>query len=164
MTVALDPASQDRFDRLRKRLFPVELNYLSAHVTVFHHLPGEHWGEILHRVTEVCGDVPITPFAVTGLRFLGRGTAFSLHMPGVAAVRQRLAAEWQPWLTAQDRQPWKPHVTVQNKVAAASARASHAELQAQPLPDGGHATGLQLWAYVGGPWEPLSTQPFERHR
>ena len=164
LTVALDPASQERFDRLRDRLFPAELNHLAAHVTMFHHLPGEYCGQLAECVAEVCREMPPAEFTVTNVRFLGRGSAFKLHMPEVAAVRQRLAGEWKSWLTAQDRQPWQPHVTVQNKVPPGYAREIFTDLQSQPLPAGGRATGLHLWAYLGGPWRSLSCYGFEGRR
>ena len=156
----LDPASQAHFDRLRARYFPSSINYLAAHVTLFHHLPGIHRAAIEARLLELCGLTPPAPFAVTGLRFLGRGTAYVLEVPVVAALRGRLASEWFPWLTAQDRQAWRPHVTVQNKVSPDAARRTHAELSAAFAGHQGHATGLQLWAYAGGPWHDLACAPF----
>ena len=98
--------------------------------------------------------------AVTGVRFLGRGVAYTLHSPEVAAVRSRLAAAWQPWLTPQDRQRHAPHVTVQNKVDPAVARALHDRLLADFAPHTAHARGLGLWRYLGGPWEPVAELGF----
>jgi len=51
--------------------------------------------------------------------------AYTLDAPELAALRAGLAAAWEPWLTPQDRQRHAPHVTVQNKVAPAVARALH---------------------------------------
>ena len=159
--MALDPQSQAQFDRLRSHYFPPSLNHLPAHVTLFHHLPGVHRVVIEARIAAACQAIAPCPFTVTGLRFLGRGTAYALDMPAVAALRQRLAAAWAEWLTPQDRQKWQPHVTVQNKVPAAEAKRVHAELLAGFSPFGGRAVGLQLWAYLGGPWEALSATPFQ---
>ena len=41
LTLALDDLSFARFDALRREHFPPTLNRIPAHVTLFHHLPGE---------------------------------------------------------------------------------------------------------------------------
>ena len=41
VTLLLEEAAQQRFDRLREQHFPPERNHLAAHVTLFHALPGE---------------------------------------------------------------------------------------------------------------------------
>ncbi len=94
------------------------------------------------------------------MRFLGRGVAFTLRSPELARLRERLAAAWRPWLGAQDRQPFRPHVTVQNKVAPDAARALHAELSAGFAPFAAQGRGLLLWRYLGGPWEAELEAPF----
>ncbi len=160
LTAWLDPASQERFDRERQRHFPSKLNFIPAHVTLFHHLPGAQAEAIGQRLAELCQAQPPEPFTVTGLRFLGRGNAYALAMPGVSRLRERLAAQWQEWLTAQDRQPWQPHVTVQNKVTPAEARQAQAMLQQGFIPQDGVVIGLLLWRYLGGPWESTARQRF----
>lgn len=160
VTVTLDPASQAMFDRLRKQYFPPSRNVLAAHVTLFHHLPGDRRDEVAAHLAFVCQQCPPSPMHVTGLRFLGRGAAFALAMPTVSALRRDLAARWAKWLTPQDRQAWKPHVTVQNKADPATARACFAQLQDGFVPFSGQVTGLHLWAYQGGPWEHLVQERF----
>ncbi len=164
LTVTLDPMSQAQFDRLRARYFPPSLNHLSAHVTLFHHLPAAHRSAIEARLAETCDTLEPSPFTATGLRFLGRGTAYALDMPAVATLRRGLAAAWAAWLTPQDRQPWHPHVTVQNKTPLIEAKRVHAELLAGFAPFGGIAAGLHLWAYLGGPWRSLAHHPFTMAR
>ena len=160
LTVMLDPASQARFDALRSRLFPPALNYLRAHVTMFHHLPGGDRAKVEDHLATACGTIPRVPFTVAGLRFLGRGSAYALGMPEVARLRQDLANTWRSSLTRQDSQAWQSHVTVQNKVAPIEARRVHDALHAEPLPPGGQAIGVKLWSYRGGPWEYLGSQLF----
>ena len=159
LTVALDPASQERFDALRRRHFPPDRNVLAAHVTAFHALPAEYLDEV---VADLRASAPPGPVAVTvtGLRFLGRGVAYGLAAAPLEAVRADLARRWQPWLTAQDRQPWRPHVTVQNKVPPEVARALHAALAADVLPPAAAASGWDLFRYRGGPWEHALRVPF----
>ena len=160
LTAALDPASQQRFERERRQHFPSALNVIPAHVTLFHYLPGEEADGIDAVLTAACLGLGPAPFTTTGLRFLGRGSAYDLLMPRVADLRRDLAARWADWLTPQDRQGWKPHVTVQNKAPPPEAKRVHAALQAGFAAQAGQVTGLQLWRYLGGPWQHLADYPF----
>ena len=72
-----------------------------------------------------------------------------------------LARRWLPWLTGQDRQRWRPHVTVQNKVEPEVARRLHADLSAAFTPYDAVAGGWRLFRYRGGPWEHVLDVPFE---
>jgi len=159
VTLLLDDAAQERFDRLRAQHFPPERNYLSAHVTLFHALPGEHLDAVRADLAEAARR-PSFDVAVTGVRFLGRGVAYSLASDDVSALRGALVGSWQQWLTPQDRQKHAPHVTVQNKVQPAVARALHERLSAEFVPYDVRARGLGLWRYLGGPWEPVAELPF----
>ncbi|MQA32252.1 2'-5' RNA ligase family protein [Modestobacter roseus] len=153
VTLLLDDAAQQRFDRLRAAHFPAERNHLQAHVTLFHALPGEHLGEVRDELRTAAGRAPFD-VAVTGVRFLGRGVAIDLDAAELTGLRRALAARFGPWLTRQDRQWAHPHVTVQNKVPPDVARALHAQLAAAFTPETVRARGLGLWHYRGGPWEP----------
>lgn len=159
VTLLLDDAAQQRFDRLREQHFSPERNHLAAHVTLFHALPAEHL-DAARAGLAAAADRPSFDVAVTGVRFLGRGVAYSLGSAEVAALRSGLVGAWQPWLTQQDRQTHAPHVTVQNKVQPAVARALHERLRAEFQPWTTRARGLGLWRYLGGPWEPVDEFPF----
>jgi hypothetical protein len=91
---------------------------------------------------------------------LGRGVAFGLDVPGLAAVREALAGRWRPWLTRQDAGGFRAHVTVQNKVAPETARALLAELEPTFAPWPATVQALELWRYRGGPWEAAARIPF----
>ena len=162
LTLEMDDCSQERFDRLRELHFPRERNYLSAHLTLFHKLPGEHQAVISADLQDLC--LHQTPFTLnaTGLRFLGRGVAYELSSPGLSALRRDLARRWDPWLGAQDRQGFKPHVTVQNKVPPEMAQALHGQLQATFTPFEVDGLGLSLWRYLDGPWELVGRYPFTK--
>ncbi|WP_299954029.1 2'-5' RNA ligase family protein [uncultured Modestobacter sp.] len=169
VTLLLDRAAQERFDRLRAEHFPARplsgahrepasgggkgVFRLQAHVTLFHALPGEQL-EPVRRELAAAADRPAFDVTVTGVRFLGRGVALDLGSSQLTALRTRLAGAFDPWLTRQDRQWSRPHVTVQNKVAPDVARALHAQLSAGFVPETVTARGLGLWHYRGGPWEP----------
>jgi 2'-5' RNA ligase len=177
VTLLLEDDAQQRFDRLRAEHFPARprrgflpersgdgeerVFRLAAHVTLFHALPGEHLADVR---AELAGAADRDAFdvAVTGLRLLGRGVAYTLDSPDLTRLRERLAAAWQPWLTRQDRQRHAPHVTVQNKVDPAVARELHERLSADFRPSVVRARGLGLWRYLGGPWEPVAELEFRR--
>jgi len=159
VTLLLEPEAQERFDRLRSAHFPADRNHLAAHVTLFHALPGEQAGPVGADL-EQAARRPAFPVAVTGLRLLGRGVAYTLEAREITALRAGLAAAWEPWLTPQDRQRHAPHVTVQNKVEPAVARALHDRLAAEFAPYRAGARGLGLWRYLGGPWAPVAEHPF----
>ena len=114
LTVQMDDRSQERFDRLRELYFPPERNYLNVHLTLFHKLPGERETEISAELREVCREQAPLTIAAMGLRFLGRGVAYELSSPQLSALRRELVRSRDPWLGAQDRQGFKPHITVQN--------------------------------------------------
>jgi len=160
LTLKVDDRSQEYFDRLRERHFPRERNYLSAHLTLFHKLPGEHQAVISAELQELCLHQTTFTLNATGLRFLGRGVAYELASLELTALRRELARRWGPWLGQQDRQGFKPHVTLQNKVSPERARALHEQLQATFLPFEVEGDGLSLWRYLDGPWEPVDTYLF----
>ena len=152
MTAQLDAQSAQTLEALRQRYFPAELNRVPAHLTLFHHLPGEDLRTISERVAALCGGHRALPFSIGGTRFLGRGVAFEVTCPPLVALREALAADWRDRLTAQDRQGYKPHVTIQNKVTPTEARTTQERLL-DVLPIDGELRGLQLWHYRGGPWD-----------
>ncbi|WNB85650.1 2'-5' RNA ligase family protein [Cellulomonas sp. ATA003] len=161
LTLALDAAAQERLDALRRQHFPPERNVLAAHVTAFHALPADRADQVLADLVSSAPGQPV-PVAVDGVRFLGRGVAIDVRAPVAERVRADLAGRWQPWLTAQDCQRWRPHVTVQNKVDPDVARVLHAQLTAGFSPWDTVAVGWRLYRYLGGPWEYLRSVPFER--
>ena len=53
---------------------------------------------------------------------LGGGTAFRVVSPDLDRIRDELADDLRGLLGAQDSGGWRPHVTIQNKVAPKVAR------------------------------------------
>ena len=159
LTLALHADDQARFERLRRLHFPPGRNLIPAHATLFHHLPGPEIEAVRDAIGARCTMPPFT-VAVPGLRFLGRGVAYALESPELTALRAGFARVWDRWLTPQDRQGWRPHVTIQNKASPDAARALHANLQAAFAPFTVRTEGLDLWRYLGGPWELMSRHPF----
>jgi 2'-5' RNA ligase len=160
LTLMVDTTSQAHFDALRQQHFPPAINYLAAHLTLFHHLPGNERAAVQAHLQAVAQARPPLVLRVAGLRSLGRGVAFTLENDELRALHRQLQADFAPHLTPQDRQKLQPHITVQNKVDPAAARLLLAELQRDFVPFEARGTGLHLWAYRGGPWQSLSELPF----
>jgi 2'-5' RNA ligase len=159
VTLKLDVDTFSRFDRLRREHFPAKLNHLSAHLTLFHQLPGGERDTVEADLRAVAPTAAVE-LQVTGLRSLGRGVAFEIVSPPLSSLRAELARRWAHWLTPQDRQGFRPHVTVQNKVSVEEARALKVSLEAGFSPFMARGEGFLLWRYLGGPWALEVQVPF----
>ena len=160
LTLQLDERSFAFFDEQRRRYFPKERNFIPAHLTLFHHLPGEHLATIQQDIEACASDREPISLDVTGLRSLGRGVAYTLKSPELTEMRRHLALTWNDWLKPQDRQNHNPHVTVQNKVHPSAARALLEELEDSFQPFQVKGVALDLWWYRGGPWEKVRSFRF----
>ena len=160
VTALLGAEDQAWLDALRRTHFPPERNQLAAHLTMFHHLPPAIAPELKRRLVEATRTVPAPQARVAGLVSLGRGVAYRIDCAGLAAIRADLADAFASLLLPQDKQGWRAHVTVQNKVEPAAAKALLAELQAGFVPRPIRVAGVASWWYRGGPWEPLSRHMF----
>ncbi len=118
---------------------------------MFHHIPPSAGDELDRRLAALCRR-PAPAARVPGLMNLGRGVALKVESPELQEIRAELADALEGLLLPQDRQGWRPHVTVQNKVEPAQARATLAELQAGFAPRIIRVAGLASWNYLGGPW------------
>ena len=159
LTLALDAVNQARFTALRTQHFPPERNYLAAHLTLFHALPGTHRATVEAIVQQVVAATAPLELEVSGLLFLGQGVAYQLESAKLRSLHAELQKQFATHfeLTPQDQRPLRPHVTVQNKVPPANARALQAELQATFRPWNARGTALQLWEYQGGPWKAIES-------
>jgi hypothetical protein len=146
-------------DGLRRRHFPAERNVVPAHLTLFHHLPPSLGPELKDRLGTLTAAPPPRCW-IAGVMDLGGGTAFRVESEELEDARAQLAAAFRGMLIPQDQAPWRPHVTVQNKVLRRDAIALQKLLQAEPFPRPLAIRGLASWRYAGGPWEPLRDYPF----
>jgi len=151
VTLQLDRDAQQRFDVERSELFPPGRTAVGAHVTLFHALPAYLREDVESELGRVAM-MPPFPVGVTGLVALGRGVAYRLAAPEAELLHRGLQDRWRPHLTRQDAQPFRPHVTVQNKVRPDVARATLDRLRASFEPQTTHAVGIELWRYDHGPW------------
>ena len=148
------------FDSQRAAFFPPERNVLSAHLTMFHHLPPSIEQELGRRLAEETRGMQAPAARLAGLISLGRGVAYRINSPELAAIRDRLAEAFAGLLTPQDQAGWRAHVTVQNKVAPAEAKALMKTLEADLRPRRLRIHALVAWWYRGGPWEEIARYPF----
>lgn len=147
-------------DGLRRTHFPPERNVLPAHLTLFHHLPPSALPELSRRLTEATHGQRAPKARLAAVMSLGRGVAFRVESAGLEELRAGLAEAFSGLLTPQDAAAWRPHVTVQNKVDPAVARALKAELEAGFRPRPLAIAGLASWRYRGGPWAPIRRHMF----
>lgn len=146
---------------LRRAHYPADRNKVPAHLTLFHQLPPGLEVELRQRLSVLTATKP--PRAIlAGVIDLGEGTALRVESEELEAIRDDLAEAFHGLLTPQDMAPWRPHVTIQNKVEAKAARRLQAELRATFQPRPLDIRGLASWRYLGGPWEPIRTHAF-RH-
>lgn len=148
-------------DRLRRAHYPPQRNRLPAHLTLFHHLPPSLGAELKGRLSEAVR-APRPPAEAAGLIDLGGGVAVRIVSPGLEAIREELATAFRGMLTPQDEAGWRPHVTIQNKVTPAEARALRVRLEADFRRVALRVDGLAVSAYREGLWEPLSRYMFTK--
>ena len=164
LTALLDADTQRIATDLRRRFFPPERNYLTAHLTLAHHLPGERLEEIVAHARRVAARQAVIPVYVRELIDLGKGTALRVstapdrrEIQPLVELRSALLAPFGRSLTVQDRRPFRrPHLTIQNKVDKATARALQRRLGRLFVPRAGRVEGIGVYAYRGGPWETLA--------
>ncbi len=160
VTALLGAADQTLFNRLRAEHFPPERNQLAAHLTLFHAIPPMLEAELRHRLAAFAAELAPPRAMIVGLMNLGGGVAYRIVSDDLDAIRADLAEAFRGHLTQQDSHGWRPHITIQNKVTAAQARALNDELSIgfEPRPLG--VAGLAYDHYDGGPWRPGRRYPF----
>jgi 2'-5' RNA ligase superfamily len=160
ITAQMGKSDQIWADALRRAHFPPERNYLSAHITLFHHLPPDQWPEIKMRLANMARAYAVPPARLSDVLMLGRGVAYRIDCPDLLAMRDALADGFHGLLTPQDQARPRLHITVQNKVEPAVAKALHAELSANFEPRPLAIIGLAAYYYRGGPWEAIQQWRF----
>ena len=150
------------FHRLRERFFPRNRTFVSAHCTLFHHLPGDSRDavvEVVRGSVRAFRQNRMTPgqtaldVSVTGVFHMGRGVAYALAPDNLQRLRAPVAERFAGRLNRQDAGRWRnPHITVQNKATPTASKRLHRHLARCFTPCSVRVLGLQVWRYVGGPW------------
>jgi hypothetical protein len=146
-------------DALRRRHYPPERNQVPAHLTMVHALAPSAEDEARRRLA--AHSARTAPAArIAGLMDLGGGVTFRVVSDELHAIRDELVDDLHGLLGAQDAGGWRPHVTIQNKVAPKVSRellqALEGDFQPRPL----RVAGLGVHRYLGGPWETLGVWKF----
>lgn len=161
VTVQFDEKSDAVFQDLRRRHFPPEINFVGAHLTLFHQLPGQHEDEIIRAIARLAKTISPFKARITGPMKLGRGVALKIEGDQLTELRQSMAELFSDFLVHQDRQKFRPHVTIQNKAAPHVASALFDHLAATLPSFEATAEGVQLWRYDDGRWTPIAAIPFQ---
>ena len=132
---------------------------MPAHLTLFHHLSPGLERELAQRLASYAA-TPAPAARISGVIDLGAGTAFRVESEELEDIRYDLAQAFRGMLTPQDMAPWRPHITIQNKVEPRDARRLQQSLRATFEPRPLRIKGLASWHYLGGPWGPIRTHVF----
>ena len=144
---------------MRRAHYPPERNRVSVHLTIFHALPPSAETELRARLARLASS-GAPKATIDGAMDLGGGVAFRIVSPDLDRIRSELADDLHGLLGAQDRGGWRPHVTIQNKVAPKVARALKPSLERDFHPRPLAIAGLGLHGYRDGPWEKLAVYRF----
>lgn len=161
ITAQIQNDAQFFLNAKREQHFPLERNYLEAHLTLFHKLPGEKLNEIEKILTQYTNQIAPISARAEDIMFMGFGSAFKIDCPQLISIRENLAREWVDVMTPQDSQKFRPHITFQNKVEPNEAKQVYQHEKEIFMPFDFTITGLQIWYYDGGPWEHIMNIPFE---
>lgn len=156
VTAAFHEPWQSRFEELRRVHYPAAINRVPAHVSLFHKLPADILGDLVEAIGGLAATV--SPLArADGVRNLGRGVALRIAAPGLSRMRSELAGLHAALLTPQDRQPYEPHLTVQNKVEPSVAAELAASLRTTIWPEPLLLATVKIWHYQSdGTWLPAA--------
>ncbi len=129
VTALFGPGDDGWLQQLRRDHYPPARNLVPAHLTLFRQLPPSAEAELSARLARAVAAAPPRA-ALAGILDLGEGTAFRIESAALEAIRAGLAEALHGLLIPQDQAPWRPHVTIQNKVAPKAAKALQRQLRA----------------------------------
>lgn len=161
LCLRLNKEASTLFTELRQQYFPPERNYLQAHLTLFHKLPPSESSQIVARLSHIALQHSPISLTVTGPKSIGNGVAYFVESEALQQLHKSLQQDWHQWLVPQDKQKLRPHITIQNKVGAAQAKALLEKLESSFSPFTITGTGFTLWEYMGGPWRLYKTIYFQ---
>ena len=160
VTAALGKDDLSWLNGERVEHFPVERNFLKAHLTMFHALPPSCEEEAGRLLASLASEFRAPDARLSEMMFLGRGVAYRVDSDELKSIRSGIQARFEGMLTAQDQGGWRPHITIQNKVDKQVARDLFERKSATFEPRSIAIRGLTLNRYLGGPWEELGSWSF----
>lgn len=160
VTALFDAAGFAWLDGLRRRHYPPERNRVPAHCSMFRQLPPSAAEEVRHRLSAAVRTWRAPRAVITGPILLDQGVALRIDSPEMEDLRAQLAEDFTGLLPMADRDGWRPHVTIQNKVPPCEARALYHALERDLAPRAVRIAGLAAWRWRGGPWDSFSRHMF----
>ena len=158
VTARFDGPAQHHFQAMRDRYFPPERNMVPAHCTLFHKLPGARLDDLIDALEAARpGRPPLV--SVTGILPFRTGGAYRIECESLRDIRAHVADVFADDLTRQDSQPWRPHVTFQNKADPDTAARTLRQVERNFEPFTTTLEGIDIWYWRGGPWEHAATVP-----
>jgi 2'-5' RNA ligase len=148
VTLRMDEVSFARLDVLRTRYFPADINSLPAHLTLFYALTDEQVSRL-----PAAGTGPADrsiPLKFVRPILIGHGVAIEVAGGELSNLHVRLTGVLGHGLTRQDRQTFRPHVTIQNKVTREAAMETFLAVRQSFSAWAGHGIGLDIWRYLDG--------------
>lgn len=159
VTVEIAHGDFSWLEGMRRAHYPPDRNRVPVHLTMFHALPPSVETELRSRLGRMVRRKP--PQAMlSGLMDLGGGVAFRVASPDLDTIRDELANDLHGMLGMQDSAGWRPHITIQNKVAPKAARALKEQLERTFEPRSLIISGLAIQRYLDGPWEKVGAYSF----
>ena len=152
LTLRMDEVSFARLEEWRRRYFPPDINFIPAHLTLFDALTCEQVSRLEGAHAGIGS--PSVPLQFVRPFLIGRGVAIAVARGELTELQGRLRNALGPGLTRQDRAPFHPHVTIQNKVTREDAKATLARVASNFEPWSGRGVGLDVWRYLGVKWAP----------
>ena len=159
ITLKLDDKAKLYFNELREEHFPAHINFLEAHLTLFHALPpGE---AIVQNTLEQFSKRGFIELSVTGLEKIGNGVVYTVASDELQALHAGMQDAFRSFLVGKDKQKLWPHITIQNKVTAFKAQSLFEKLSIGFTPYNIKAIGFSTFLYNDGPWQHLQDYLFE---
>lgn len=162
LSLAMDPESFARTNAWRTRYYPANRNYLTAHITLYHSIPGTLQDWSLAELKKIAEDTEAFPLEFQAWERNSGYVGIKIEETRLLQLKARLDDVFRDHLLLQDKQRLKPHVTVTNKVTLQEAKLCAEELARDFVPWTGEALGFHLAIYRKGPWEALASLPFRR--
>lgn len=144
---------------LRQAHYPPARNRMGAHVTLFHGLPPSAEMHVRGLLSALSRRPP-PDATIRGLMDLGRGTAFAIDSPGMAHLHEEMAERLHGLIQQKDARPLRLHITIQNKVAPADARALQAAMTPSFEQRAFRFRGFGLYSWTGEIWQRDRVFPF----
>ena len=151
ITLKIDEASQVFFDEQRNTHFPAHANFVPAHITLFHKLPGSNI--IIENGLAAFAKLSSFELLITNIIVQKTSVAYSIESEILQHLYAQMQKTFDPYLISNDRKILTPHITIQNKVTAYKAYKTHALLMKDFKPFVVQALGFTSWYYVKNYWE-----------